>query len=185
MAPSSPAGGYAQLDQLDADDDSKDPARCKKNCPNESAVWPEYRSSWLSQAFFLWFAPMERLGAATPLEHSDLWTLHEKESTRFSFDNFQSRWDAEVKRVEGTGQSPSLSRVIFLSCVGTVVSSALLRLTVTLSQFARPLAMQQILKVAEGDETAIVSERNAWVLAFIMFFASMGEFMSCETPSGP
>jgi len=33
-------------------------------------------------------------------------------------------------------------------------------MTVTASQFARPLIMQQILKVAEGDATAMVSERQ-------------------------
>jgi len=48
---------------------------------------------------------------ATPLEHTDLWSLHEHESTRYSFDQFQALWDKEVKSAETSGD-PSLSKVI-------------------------------------------------------------------------
>lgn len=175
--PNSPAQGYTKLEQID-DDDLKDPARSKPGCPHESKVWPEYGSGLLARLFFTWFAPMERLGAATPLEHTDLWSLHERESTRYSYDKFKTLWDKEVARCSGSDADPSLSRVILNSCLGTVLSGAALRCTVTLSQFARPLVMQQILKVAEGDETAWVSEGNAWLLAIAMFIAACGEFFS-------
>ena len=136
--PKSPAQGYTQLEQIDDDDELKDPARSKPGCPHESKVWPEYGSGLLARLFFTWFAPMERLGAATPLEHTDLWSLHEKESTRYSYEKFKTLWDKEVARCSGTGADPSLSRVILNSCLGTVLSGAALRCTVTLSQFARP-----------------------------------------------
>ena len=155
-----------------------DPARAKQGCPNESATWPEYGAGWLpARLFFTWWAPMERLGAATPLEHTDLWTLHERESTRKSFDDFEEKWQAELQRVAGTDESPSLSRVILKSCLRTVIEGALLRLTTMLSRLARPLVMQQILMVAEGDESAIVSESFAYILAFGMFGCAVGEFL--------
>jgi ATP-binding cassette subfamily C (CFTR/MRP) protein 1 len=176
--PKSPAQGYAKLGQVDDDELAGDPARALPKCPHESKVWPEYGSGFFSRLFFTWFAPMERLGAATPLEHTDLWSLHELESTRHSYEAFQKLWDKEVARCAGGNGDPSLSRVILNSCFGTVISGAALRCTVTLSQFARPLVMQQILKVAEGDETAVVSEQNAWILAFAMFLAACGEFFS-------
>lgn len=176
MAPS--PSGYAQIQTADDEDELKDPARRQKNCPHEDIVWPEYGSGLLSRLFFSWFAPMENLGAATPLEHSDLWALHERESTKHNYDAFMKLWDAEVKRADALDKDASVARVIFSSCKWVVLETAILRLLVTLSQFARPLAMQQILKVAEGDPSAIVSEGNAWMLAFIMFFAAMGEFMS-------
>ena len=155
-----------------------DPARAKKGCPNESTTWPEYGAGWLpARLFFTWWAPMERLGAATPLEHTDLWALHERESTRKSFDDFEEKWQAELQRVAGTDESPSLSRVILKSCLRTVIEGALLRLTTMLSRLARPLVMQQILMVAEGDESAIVSESFAYILAFGMFGCAVGEFL--------
>jgi hypothetical protein len=157
--PASPSpASYSPLGQLDDDETTTDPARARKGCPNEAIEWPEYHSSFLSRLFFYWFAPMERLGAATPLEHADLWSLHEKESTRRSLAEFQHFWDAEKARVaalSGDGgikkEEPSLARAILNSCVGTVISGAILRVTVTISQLARPLALQQILKVVEDE----------------------------------
>lgn len=62
--PKSP-DGYAQITTLDDDDEQKDPARSAPKAPHESKVWPEYGSGFWNRLFFTWFAPMERLGAAS------------------------------------------------------------------------------------------------------------------------
>ena len=173
---------YQRLNQTDdwSVEDVEDAIRSRvKKCPNENLVWPEYASGWFpSRLFFTWFAPMENLGCKAHLEHSDLWTLHENESTRYSLNGFEKLWEEECERAAAAGESAGLGQPMFKYVFWTCISGAALRLTCSISQFARPLLMQQILLVVEGSKDAIVGADMAWLLAIAMFLASVGDFLS-------
>ena len=74
---------YEPLVGVDDDDSfGDDPTRAGiKHCPSERVTWPEYDAPCFSRMFFTWFNPIVQLGAKVPLEMSDLWTVHAKESS--------------------------------------------------------------------------------------------------------
>ena len=164
-------------EDVDALGGPADPQRAFKNCPGERVEWPEYRASFLSRWFFMWVGPMLQLGSTVHLEHSDLWKLHPKETTEVSYGKFKKLYDAERTRAAENGTEFKLWRPVFHSVRTTVLQAAVLRLLNSACSLSRPLVMQQILLVIEGDDSAWVTKSQGWVLAILMMSLSFGEFM--------
>ena len=105
---------YEPLKPVDEEDPFYDPTRAGiKRCPSERVIWPEYDAPWYSRMFFTWFNPIVQLGAQVPLEMSDLWTLHAKESSAKNVPEFMALWDEEVKRAQAAGVKPGLMRPVW------------------------------------------------------------------------
>ena len=124
----------------------------------------------------------ENLGCKAHLEHTDLWSLHEKESTKYNLGRFEKLWEEEGVRAAAAGESAGLGSPMLKFVLGTCLWGAGLRCACSASQFARPLLLQQILLVVEGSDAAIVGPDRAWLLAVFMFLASVGDFLTVRDP---
>jgi hypothetical protein len=145
-------GGKSVYEPLTGTDEDElldqDPVRAGiKRRPSERVPWPEYDAPFFSRMFFSWFNPIVELGANVPLEMSDLWTLHEKESSAKNVPEFMALWDEEVKRARAAGTSPGLLRPVWFHSWRIVVPSGILLLCGCMFQFIRPLLMMQILLI--------------------------------------
>jgi hypothetical protein len=191
------AGGYTYAslysrDDGDGDDhnDATHPARAFATCPSERSVWPEYTSGWLSRIGFLWFSPMVALGSAVPVEMSDLWLVHENESSAKNCGQFEELWEEEVRRVarlndasDGGGAgpaaaaTPTLIRPMFHLCGTEVLRAGGLLLLGNCAKWLMPLLMQQILLLVEGSHEAWVQPENAYLLAIAVGLCTAVDFM--------
>lgn len=141
---------YEPLKGMEEDEDfgDVDPTRASVNhCPSERVIWPEYDAGCFSRMFFTWFNPIVQLGAKVPLEMSDLWTLHAKESSAKNVPEFMALWDDEVERARAAGVKPGLMRPVWYHSWRIVVPSGVLLLCGCMFQFIRPLLMMQILLI--------------------------------------
>ena len=144
-------GGKTVYERLDSDDGSSvdagglsaDPKRSFANCPSEHVTWPEYDASCVSRLFFAWFNPIVKLGATVPLEMSDLWVLHRKESAAKNVPEFMELWRQEQERARAAGTTPGLLRPVWYFAWRIVVPAGVLLLSGCLTQFVRPLLMMQ------------------------------------------
>ena len=194
--------GYTSLyNDDDIDGLQTDPARAFARCPSERSVWPEYASSLLSRLGFTWFDPMVKLGTKTPLEMSDLWLLHDNESSAKNCSEFDVLWQNEVRRVaeinaaelagnrheqqadsshteDGQGTAmPTLIRPMFHFCGAEVLRAGLLLLLSNCAKWMMPLLVQQILLLVEGSEEARVSSENAYFLAIAVGLCTVVDFL--------
>ena len=153
--------------------------------------------------FFTWFDPIVQLGSKVlhalsvaaallgwpsflshsfvsqvPLEMSDLWTLHEKESSAKNVPEFMALWEEEVKRARSVGVKPGLLRPVWYHSWRIVVPSGILLLCGCIFQFLRPLLMMQILLIVENDPSAVVPREQGWILAFAIGFCALCDFLS-------
>jgi ABC-type multidrug transport system fused ATPase/permease subunit len=178
-------GGKSVYEPLTGDDlDSTapdDPIRAGvKHCPSERVTWPEYDASCWSRVGFSWFDPIVQLGAQVPLEMSDLWTLHEKESSAKNVPEFMALWEEEKVRAEKVGEKPGLLRPVWNHSWRIVVPAGVLLLSGCFMQFLRPLLMQQILLVVENDpeNPPAVPREYAWTLAVAIAVCAICDFLS-------
>jgi hypothetical protein len=142
-------GGKSMYEALVADDPDAggglvDSERTFKNCPNERTTWPEYDSSICSRMWFIWFNPIVKLGAKLPLEMTDLWVLHNKESSAKNVPEFMNLWEKERQRAAAKGEKPGLLRPVWQHSWRVVVPAGVLLLMGCLTQFIPGLLTQGV-----------------------------------------
>jgi len=172
-------------------------ARSKiKDCPSDEAEWPQYEileargcCSFFAKLhryiWFLWFDPLMKLGAETHLEFSHIWKLAPRDKCETVYQDLAPLWQHELARAAQAGEQPSFLRACANYCKYYWAVAFILRLFAEMTNFIRPLCMQQVLltlqllrlPVAERtpelfDELWFAPER-VWMLAFAMFASAM------------
>lgn len=181
MAPS-PSAKYTTLLQADDDGatDEESEARSFGGCPSEQVVWPEANASLLSRLFFRWYDPMVTLGNRAHVMAEDLWAVAPANSSGENLTKFEAMWADEVAAARGMARRANILRPITLFARPMILKTAVLQVLAVCFQFLRPLMVQQILLLVEGDSSALVSRERGWLLALGLFVATVCDFMCSQ-----
>jgi|EP01047_Picozoa_sp_COSAG01_P035325 ABC-type bacteriocin/lantibiotic exporter with double-glycine peptidase domain len=177
-----PNVAYEPLRQQDGDDDGDDDeaaARAFPQCPRQDVAWPEHQASFCERVVFQWFNPMIKLGNRTHIQTDDLWSVSGEASSTVNVARFEPLWRRECAAAAAASRSPDILRPLVRFALPMMLRVAGLQLLSTLFQFLRPLLLQQILLLCEGDESALPPEAGG-LLALGMLLTTVADFLSVQ-----
>eukprot|EP01051_Picozoa_sp_SAG22_P001195 SAG22_NODE_44_length_24912_cov_33.648894_26_plen_365_part_00 len=161
----------------DADAYRRWQARQAPGCPSKAKAWPSYSAWPLSFLTFMWFDPLMQLGLRDQLQPADIWEIAERDKSVVVHAAFEQRWCAECARAARAGEDPQLWRAMAHCMKWHLAAAAGLRCTADMMDFVRPLIMQQILLVIEGNGDQLAwwapPPERVWLLAFALFGGAM------------
>eukprot|EP01043_Picozoa_sp_COSAG02_P026308 COSAG02_NODE_1512_length_12212_cov_4.145133_9_plen_257_part_01 len=180
MAPSpNKVHRYESLSQGEGISD-EEVARNFPRCPQAAVEWPESNASLISQLTFWWFNPMIKLGNRTHVQVDDLWSLSSRDSSATNVERFRPMWRAECEAARLAARPPNILRPIVKFVLPMVLQVAVLQLFSVAFQFLRPVLLQQILMLVEGDAAALVSVEDGWLLAVALLLTTVADFMCVQ-----
>ena len=167
-----------------------------KDCPSNEIEWPQYEIlkargccsvcvKFHRYIWFLWFDPLMKLGAETHLEFSHIWKLAPRDECKKVYRDLAPLWQQEIARATEAGEAPSFLRACANYCKFYWAVAFVLRLFAEMTNFIRPLCMQQVLltlqllRIPEAERTQVqkdelwFSPQLVWLLAFAMFASAM------------
>lgn len=165
-------------------------------CPSNEIEWPQYEIleargccsffvKFHRYIWFLWFDPLMKLGAETHLEFSHIWKLAPRDECETVYRDFAPLWQQELARAAEAGEAPSFLRACANYCKFYWAVAFALRFFAEMTNFIRPLCMQQVLltlqllRTPEVDRTEAQQDelwfapQHVWMLAFAMFASAM------------
>jgi hypothetical protein len=173
------ADGYQKLTQREEDDED-DAARAFEGCPNQRLTWPEGAASCFSRLCFQWYDSMIVLGNRAHVMADDLWAVAPENSSAENLKKFEVMWAAEVEEARRSSRRANILRPITRFARPMILKTALLQVLAVCFQFLRPLLVQQILLLVEGDAAAVVSADEGWLLAVALFVATVCDFLCSQ-----
>jgi len=131
---------------------------------------------WIDYLRFGWFDPLMKLGALTTLQKEDIWYTEPRDLPENIVAELEPLWNREVERARRAGVAPSLFRAAANYMAWHWLTGSFLRCTADMMDFVRPIIMQQILLVMEGNADQAwgwVTQDNVWMLGVLMFCSAM------------
>eukprot|EP01052_Picozoa_sp_SAG31_P044657 SAG31_NODE_7868_length_1579_cov_2.058108_1_plen_240_part_10 len=156
-----------------------DSARGFSGCPGSAIAWPEANASWFSRLWFLWVTPMIQLGNRTHLEADDFWAIDDHDCCEANFRRFDVLWRLEEAAARRASRSVDILRPIVVFAAPMIVRTACLQLISVACKFIRPLLLQQILLLVEGQGGVVARDRG-WVLALALFLTTVIDFLCSQ-----
>lgn len=181
-----PPTRYESLSSHDDDDgglNSGDPeavARSFARCPRADSDWPEAHASWVSRLGFWWFNPMIKLGNRTHVQVDDLWAISPPDSSEVNVTRFLPMWEDEVAAAAQAGRPASILRPVVRFVLPSILKVAALQLLSVGFQFLRPVLLQQILLLVEGDPAAMLPAEHGLLLAVLLFLTTVADFLAVQ-----
>ncbi len=117
-----------------------------------------------------------KLGALTTLQKEDIWYTEPRDLPENIVAELEPLWNREVERARRAGVAPSLFRAAANYMSWHWLTGSFLRCTADMMDFVRPIIMQQILLVMEGNADQAwgwVTQDNVWMLGVLMFCSAM------------
>jgi ATP-binding cassette subfamily C (CFTR/MRP) protein 1 len=177
--------GYSPLRQSeDVDESDADAAEARARafagCPSERVRWPEQEASLLSRLGFRWYDPMIALGNRAHVMADDLWAVAPANSSHENLVKFEAMWEDEVAAARRASRRANILRPVVRFARPMILKAAALQVFAVCFQFARPLLVQQILLLVEGDPAALVAQEDGWTLALALMVATVCDFMCSQ-----
>jgi ATP-binding cassette subfamily C (CFTR/MRP) protein 6 len=173
--------GYQKLRQGEEEGEGDDDgARMFEGCPSQHVRWPEGEASFFSRLCFYWYDPMIVLGNNAHVMADDLWAVAPANSSAENLGRFETMWADEVEEARRTSRRANILRPITRFAGPMIFKAAMLQVFAVCFQFLRPLLVQQILLLVEGDPAALVSADNGWTLAVALLVATVCDFMCSQ-----
>lgn len=127
-----------------------------KDCPSDEIEWPQYELleargccdllvKFHRYIWFMWYDPLMKLGAQTHLEMSHIWRLAPCDSCEVVYNDLQPLWEAELSRAKQAREPPNFMRACAEYCRYYWGVAFCLRFVAEMTNFIRPLCMQQVL----------------------------------------
>jgi ABC-type bacteriocin/lantibiotic exporter with double-glycine peptidase domain len=154
-------------------------ARAFPGCPGSAVPFPEAGAPWLSRLWFLWVDPLVKLGTRTHLLKEDFWAIDSQDASNTNFARFDVLWKREEAAARRAARPVDILRPIITFARPMIVRTAALQVISVGCKFLRPLLLQQILLLVEG-EGAVVDRDRGWVLALALFLTTVVDFLCSQ-----
>jgi hypothetical protein len=151
----------AELSAATAEDDAYPPKKSPELPENA-----EEKASWLSRLFFLYLSPMLALGAARPLEVSDVGKIYHGDDSATCLLEFEREWRKELLK-----EKPNLTHAVFRSSFKGWSQSIVAYILYATCQFIPPQALRFIIAHLEG--TRILTPEWQYALVFALLVAPL------------
>ncbi|CAL8111094.1 unnamed protein product [Orchesella dallaii] len=142
---------------------------------------PFAKANILSVIFFWWLIPIFREGQKKDLEVDDMFDTLPDDLSGSLGDNFEEKWNKELKMSKAKHKVPSLVSTLF-SLVGKsyIIGSIGIAIGETVFRISQPLILRELIKSFSDDTT--ISRRDQYIYAGGVSLTALG-FTLCYHPS--